>query len=468
MVTFGKVKTGQVFTPPDLVKIILDYAGYDGAGILRRHVIDNSCGDGAFLTEIVRRYCKRFLEKKSDAAALRTALETYVHGIEIERETFERCLERLAAVASEFGLTNVKWDVRCGDALKISDYDGKMDFVVGNPPYVRVHDLSDYEAAKRYKFAKKGMTDLFIVFFEIGFKMLAREGVMCLITPSSWLTSNAGTVLRQYVRAARNMSGLIDLGHYQAFDATTYTLISRFRKGERFDEAEYFTFDGKTHFVGALPLDDIEIDGRFYLATRNQLAALRKIFRHGGEKKAVVKNGFATLADKVFVGDFKFDGCVIDVVKGSSGRWTRCVFPYNENAQPYGIETIRERFPAVYEHLSAHKAILQHRDAESAQWHLFGRSQAIKDVYSEKFAVNSIIRDIPSIKLNRVRAGQGVYSGLYILTAEPENVIKNILLSDEFVEYVKTLKHYKSGGYYTFSSKEIETFINYKLTDRNE
>ena len=40
--------SGQVFTPDFLVSAILDYVGYVDGNILQKHVIDNSCGDGAF------------------------------------------------------------------------------------------------------------------------------------------------------------------------------------------------------------------------------------------------------------------------------------------------------------------------------------------------------------------------------------------------------------------------------------
>ena len=59
-----KVKDfGQVFTPSNIVKDVLDAAGYKGENILKKHVIDNSCGDGAFLIEIVERYIKSFKKK---------------------------------------------------------------------------------------------------------------------------------------------------------------------------------------------------------------------------------------------------------------------------------------------------------------------------------------------------------------------------------------------------------------------
>ena len=46
-------KFGRVYTPCHIVNLILDFGGYKTTKILRRHVIDNSCGDGAFLIEII-------------------------------------------------------------------------------------------------------------------------------------------------------------------------------------------------------------------------------------------------------------------------------------------------------------------------------------------------------------------------------------------------------------------------------
>ena len=34
-------------------------------------------------------------------------------------------------------------------------------------------------------------------------------------------------------------------------------------------------------------------------------------------------------------------------------------------------------------------------------------------------------------------------------------------LSDDFIEYIKAVGKYKNGGYYTFSSKELESWLNY-------
>lgn len=46
--------------------------------------------------------------------------------------------------------------------------------------------------------------------------------------------------------------------------------------------------------------------------------------------------------------------------------------------------------------------------------------------------------------------------------------VRNIVLSDEYVAYVASLKNYKNGGYYTCSAKDIELYINYKLAQNND
>ena len=73
------------------------------------------------------------------------------------------------------------------------------------------------------------------------------------------------------------------------------------------------------------------------------------------------------------------------------------------------------------------------------------------------------MRDKESIKLNLADVGSGVYGGLYILTDLPEDAVKSALVSDEFIAYVKILKKYKSGGYYTFNSKDVCQFLNFML-----
>ena len=123
---------------------------------------------------------------------------------------------------------------------------------------------------------------------------------------------------------------------------------------------------------------------------------------------------------------------------------------------------------AAYQHLLANAdKLTKGRDIDDDQyWYLFGRTQALKDVSKEKFAINTIIKDKSSIKLEIVAAGKGLYSGLYILTEIEFKEIQQLILSDDFIDYIKSLKNYKSGGYYTFASKDLEQYLNYKLSEK--
>lgn len=461
--------SGQVFTPNYLVKIILDTAGYSSAQILRKHCIDNSCGDGAFLCEIVTRYCNYFLQTNNNTEILKKELEYYIHGIELDIDTYNSCIENLNTTAKSYGLENVTWDILNQDALNVTKYNKKMDFVIGNPPYVRVHNLENtYNGVKTFSFANGGMTDLFLVFFEIGFNMLKEQGKLCYITPSSWINSIAGSNMRKYILAEKNLVELIDLKHYQPFKATAYTMISLFQKGIIHNKFKLYNFDEEKlekDFVDELSLSDVYINNNFYLATQKALKSFSQIVSSLYPSFAKVKNGFATLADNVFINEsFPFEEFTIPVIKASTGKWYKAFFPYDTNGKPIEKSIIFNN-SHIADYLEKHQShLLKGKTKEEKNdWYLFGRTQALKDVQVKKYAINTCIKNIESIKLNIIPEGAGIYGGLYILTNIKFEELKSAICCQDFINYITLLKKYKSGGYYTFSSKDLEYYLNFKL-----
>ncbi len=461
-------KNGQIFTPEFLVHNILNTAGYvSSINILKKHCIDNSCGSGAFLTEIVHRYIVAFNQYSNDKDELKKDLETFIHGIEKDPVAYKECLNNLNTFAKQYGVNDVKWNIICGDALQQEHFYGLMDFVVGNPPYVRVHNLDEtYSNVKQFTFAQNGMTDLFLVFFELGFKMLSKKGKLCYITPSSWLNSLAGSTLRKYIKIYGNLVKLIDLEHFQAFDATTYTIISLFENGIKRDSFMYAKLDPETLSnieLHKLAYEDSFINDNIYLTSPDMLKKIKTIYNYSTSKRVVVKNGFATLADKIFIRNkFPFNRWLIPVLKASTGVWYQAFFPYNHKGKPLAQKEIFSD-ENVAEYLESNKDLLQKDNEDNQNWYLYGRTQALCDVFYNKYAINTCIKDIESIKLNYVPMGAGVYSGLYILSDIQDNELRNILCSTDFIEYIKALKKYKNGGYYTFNSKDLEHYLNYML-----
>ena len=108
--------------------------------------------------------------------------------------------------------------------------------------------------------------------------------------------------------------------------------------------------------------------------------------------------------------------------------------------------------------------VFQEKDANK-YWYAFGRSQAIGDTFKDKLAINSLLRSKDDFKFTDVPAGTGVYGGLYIVSETiPMNEIKDALKTDEFMSYIELLGKYKSGGYYTFSSKDVKAYLDYNFS----
>ena len=464
-------ENGRFYTPPFLVDIILDLSEYKGENILKKHVIENSCGDGAFLTAIVKRYCEEATKAGLSGEEIRLDLGNFIHAIEIENAEKNKCVENVDRVVNSFGIEDVNWDINCGNTLNIDKYNGKMDFVLGNPPYVRVHNLGESaNDVKSFLFAQGGMTDLFIVFYEIGLKMLNNNGVLGYITPSSFFSSLAGNVMRKCFVSKNYIEKVLDLKHFQAFNATTYNAIVVLKKNNDKKAIDYYELDNSTRkpvFVDALTLNDCYIAGNFYFSKKENLQTVKKIYGNMGRSSIEVKNGYATLCDDVFINDFDFESqYIIPVIKSSRGIKQKILYPYDKDAKLVDLETIKQD-SNVYNYLLQNKEKLIKRSNENSNedaWYAFGRSQAISDTYHDKIAVNSLLRSPDDFKFVFAPAGVGVYSGLYIISDDiPADEIMKTLKSEEFFSYVSMLGKYKSGGYYTFSSKDVKVFLDYKF-----
>jgi len=167
---------GQVNTPNWIVKQILDMSGYSDKSILDKYIMEPSCGDGAFLIEIVKRYITEALYQNMDINQIINNLGEYIYGIEIDKVEFNKCIQNLnRLIIDVFGDYNVDWKIFNEDTFDIyQQFNNKFDYVVGNPPYIRIHhiDKNERESIKgRFKFTN-GTIDAYILFFEAALDML--------------------------------------------------------------------------------------------------------------------------------------------------------------------------------------------------------------------------------------------------------------------------------------------------------
>lgn len=456
--------TGEVYTPNHIVRTVLEQAGYTVGSIRYKHIIDNSAGQGAFLIEIVRRYLNEVLDV--DRSIVKGELETYIHGIEINPESVAILIDSLNYLVADYGLNEVNWDILSANTLTVNKFDGKMDFVVGNPPYVRVHNLQDsYDSVKVLQTAQEGMTDLYIVFYEIGLRMLNQTGTLSYIAPSSWFTSLAGRNLRTMIAETKHLVSVSDLGHYQPFpNITTYTAVVTINNSVTTDSVEYSRLNenGKYDLV-TNSWEEFTYEGDWYFGDKHDIEIVKNVFSHVSlNNRLRVKNGFATLADKTFLNTdgLPTDALTIPAIKSTTGEIQRIIYPYTLNGDLLSESDIKD--DPVYTRLLPHKDQLE----KNKPWYGYGRTQALRDVSREKITLNSTIKDRKTLRLNDAPAGYGVYGGLYIVGFESPTekaAILDALDSDEFIHFVSMLKKYRRGGYYTFSSKDAQRYLEYRL-----
>lgn len=235
-----------------------------------------------------------------------------IHGIEIDERECIKCRNNLSKVLSKYNLPNIEFDICCADALGIEKYSGKMDYVVGNPPYIRIHNLGDsFDSVKKFEFTRTGMTDLYIAFFELGIKMLNKCGTLGYITPSSYFNSLAGSRIREFLARGGYLDKILDFKHFKVFNgAATYAAITILKNGKKTGNTDYFEFDENANIpklISNLRVDEYYISGNFYFSSHGNLKLLKKILLNYGICDIQVKNGYATLNDDVFINNFDFD-----------------------------------------------------------------------------------------------------------------------------------------------------------------
>lgn len=475
----------QVFTPERVVDTMFEELEYKGDNIRKKHIIDNSCGNGAILQKVVRTYINVCIMCGLPKEETIKELETYIHGIEIDRILVKETIEKLDEIAEEYSLGSVDWDIICDDAMFVSDFDNKMDYVIGNPPYCNIHDIPKEKRniVKQYKFANGGMTDMYLVFFEIGINMLNENGKLAYITPNSWLTSTAGTNFRNYLKESKTLLEIYQYGHYKVFAGintyTCITLLSKTPKTNNMFVCYRNTSDTDLKFIQTIEnLEECMINGNIYLTDKETLNILKEIDEINIKTKKNlnrirVKNGFATLNDKLFIIDdfikdnkeYKNNKNVLSVIKASNGEMHYFFYPYDENGKPLSLLDIDNDLVDFMRN----KAIEMEVDIENPTWYLYGRTQALNDVKYNKVSINNLIRNEEDIKvyfLFDTDIHYGIYSGYYIPIYNKVigNKVLQVIryyLADNFVEYIKAVGKYKNGGYYTFSSKELEMWFNY-------
>ena len=484
---------GQVYTPDWIVDEILENVGYEADRILSSTILEPSCGDGAFLKRIVSLFMHEAKKKKLSEKQIKQKIEKQIIAFEIDTEEYHKCIDNLnTLLANDFNFTSsINWNIINGDSLVLyKDYLGYFDFIVGNPPYIRIHnlDIKTRELIKNdFQFAE-GTIDIYITFFELGFRCLKPTGRLSYITPNSYLHNSSYEKFREFIKLKKGLVSLTDFKANKIFKGfSTYTAISTFDFSSKCKHFSYSEFvDNKIHAVNKIEFSDLNRQD-WTFSSKEDFKFLESLKNENFVKIGDVFNvqyGFATLRDGIFIGDITkhkdskelvfFNDYLVEkkllkkIVKGSTYKGNTdenkyIIFPYKlirNKYVAYSEEELQSLFPKAFDYLLAHKEELEKRDMDKgAAWFEFGRSQGIQTVHTPKLVCSTLVKD--KLQVYELPADVFVYSGIFISTKKDRkeiNKLKSTLEAPEFTRYIRITGKDFSGGYKSITTKQIKNF----------
>jgi len=478
---------GLVYTPVFVVRKILDDIGYTGTSILGKRIIDPACGDGRFLVEVAKRVIE-FSPKNE----LKQNLEC-IYGWDIDSNAIKECIDNLNTLVS----VPVDWNVRQTNSIKHiqrrdlflqKNESEEFDYIVGNPPYIRIQHLDIEQREyiqKNYTFCIGGSTDIYIAFYELCLSLLIEDGVCGLITPNTFLHTETARPLRQYFATHKNIRQLTNYGDVQLFDdATTYSAIMVFgtRKHHNFLYQRAFG----TQTMESRQIAFTELKEPFWQLSHQEPVVAPT---NGKKLKDICKIhvGITTLCDSAYIfpiektegkfafvktklrGTVKIEKEILKpIVKGSKLKNAEqkiseyVLFPYTKHNGKHAIiseEELQHKFPLAYNYLLSVKPELDNRDngkPNSVAWYAFGRSQGLDTSFGEKIIFspmnnrpNFVYYDNPECTF---------YSGYCIKYDGDVKTLLSQLNSERMQEFVSASSRDFRGGWKAYNKKVIENF----------
>ena len=464
----------QIFTPDDIVTQMLDLADYRSQ-VVGKTVLENCCGDGQFLIQIIERYIIDATQEGYSAEDIALGLERDIVAYEIDKTLIESCKKRLDAIALEHSLRAICWNIKFGNFLD-KDVAGQFDYIIGNPPYIAYQDLPDSERKelkKEFSTCKKGKFDYSYAFIEKSYGALVHGGKLVYIIPSNIFKNIFAEEIRDLIKS--DLTAVVDFPQDRVFsDVLVSPAIIVVEKNAMCDLLTYTRIVDNKSSTKHISKD--KLTGKWVFDAVNTSGK-----RVGNYFK--VSNSIATLCNRVFVlkeghfeagyfcvGADRIESPILrKATSPKSKRYSKekpefIIFPYRYSDDGlllhYDDKEFRERFPHTTQYLERHKVKLQERDSDdSAKWFEYGRSQALQNMNQKMIMISSVISEDTRAYL--LLDGEIPYAGLYIIPTG-EITLEDLLAalnSDGFKKYVSSVGVSVSGSSKRITTKDVENFV---------
>ena len=483
---------GLVHTKPGIVELILDLAGYQSdRDLTSLRLLEPSCGVGAFLIPAVHRLMAAATRQGVSAKALSESILAFDIDPDHVDATRNAILEVLLLhkVPKKLGkeLTS-KW-VQQGDFLLAGGITS-FDVIVGNPPYIRIEQLSPaLQAEYRNLFATiYDRADLYVAFIEKSLHLLSRKGVLGFICADRWTLNKYGAPLRELITGNFEVRTYIDLHHASPFESDVIAYPSIFVIGREHlnqpTRVASMTTAKPADMSAALLAKDSSAslfpgisvvrfgtwftgDEPWVISSPEQLSALRSLeerfplLEHN--ETASVRIGVATGNDKVYIVpagiDIEADRLVPlvmreDINDGKIRQATRFIINTFEDGS--GIVDLAN-YPRLRKYLNSHELELRQRHV--AKKNKAGWFRTIDRVYPDLVSKPKLL--IPDIAgANEVVFDEGRFHphhNLYYITSNSWDleVLGGLLSSKVALFFVWSYAVKMRGGYLRFQAQYL-------------
>lgn len=453
----------KIYTPIHIIHKILKSLNIDNENIIGKKICDHSCGDGNFIIEIVK-----LIIQYSETSELEYNLSC-VYGFDIDHIAVESCISKLNIL-----VPNINWNIYVKNSLSDLDaYYNTFDYIVGNPPYAKIHSLDDETRLllKNYSFCGVGNTDIYLAFHELSLKLIKEDGMIGMITPNSFMSNQSAKPFRDYMLENRSILEIHDFKSIKIFDSVdTYTAISIYKKQTTNTIFPYFVYDDINNNIEYnINFSDIK-NKKFWNFNYNTVSEkyLKDI--------CTISVGLATLHDKIFilplckVIEYGIENDILKpIIKASKYNagdiiTEYIIFPYvkvNNKYVEMEEEYFSTNFPNAYQYLLNNKTVLLNRDKGKEvkySWYAFGRTQGLDTTFGEKIIFSPMNKKANFIFCNNVDAT--LYSGYFIKPKGNitfEQILK-IINSDALTDYIENIGGNFGGGYKSYTKKVLDLF----------
>ena len=317
----------------------------------------------------------------------------------------------------------------------------KYDNIIMNPPYIKIQDLSiNYRKYLRDNFniLNNGLIDIYYAFIIKCLNLLKNDGVMVSITPNTYLYNKSSLKLRQYLFDNKYIKEIIDYKHEKIFNnASVYCCITVFTKNNN----SFIIYNNEKILYENI------IKNYSIFNFNNNNNTLKKICK--------IKNGIATLRDKIFIHNEKLydESCWKEITNGPNIKYI--IYPYN-NGIIIDENEFKKNNPLTYEYLIKNKEELSKRDNGKKKyplWYAYGRSQSIKYINKRCLYIPCFIN--PSQIEKNIYINKNIlHNGSLCIEPNNEDEIDDIKLNIiNNIEFIRQNSTKRSGGWINISSR---------------